>query len=154
MDTDGRDVGLAMYAGHVHGAIGYVDLNGRNQATIGHGLLEATALFRGVDRPRIAPGLDERVYIYVTNPPSTFVCPIERREFRLGPIEALAPGRSVFATYVVFDDDAIRRWDSDIRAIGAQQVDGIVADWEWVLADPNNPNLPDDCMGRYDERMW
>lgn len=154
MGADGRDVGLALYMGHVHGAMAYADLDMRPQAVVGRGLLETTALFRGVDRPVIKPGLDGRVYIYVSKPRSTFVCPAERHRLRLGPQEVLPPENSVFATFVLFDDDAVRRWEPEIRQIGGEQVDGIIVDWEWTLADPNNPDLPDDYAGRYDERMW
>jgi hypothetical protein len=154
MGADDRDIGLAMYAGHIHGAIAYTDLEGKSRAQIGRGLLEATALFRGVHRPMIKPNLDGRVYAYVSTPRSTFVRPMDRHELRLGPFEALKPENAVFVTFVLFDDDAVRRWDREIRDAHGENVDGIVVDWEWTLADPYHPDLPDDYNGRYDERKW
>lgn len=154
MGADQRDGGLAMYAGHIHGAVAYTDLRGNPQAKVGRGLLEARALFRGIHRPMIDKELDNFVYVYILNPDHTYVYPPARRRLRLGPLQAEKPLYSVFTIFVLFHDESIRRWRAQINRIGGEEIDGLILDWEWAFASSPDGFLPDDHENRYDERIW
>lgn len=82
-------------------------------------------------------GVDKDVYIYVVRPRYVYrfiahmVC-LARRE--------AAPDGAVFVCYVVFNDALLEH--------------GVVVNWEWVFADPEDPALPANYSDRYDEKVW
>lgn len=101
------------------------------------GLRHTHAIYRGIRRPMNGDGFDHDVYIYVVQPRYVYrsivdtACLAKRYD---------APKDSVFVAYVVFDD--------------ANCTAGRILNWEWVEADMNQRNLPNDAQGRYDNRVW
>ena len=120
----------------------------------GRGLGGAIALFQGLKRPRIDHGLDENIYIYVTNPDCSYTYPHETRYTSDGPAKAPKPQGAVFVTYVEFGDDALEQIEEMTADLGVGQVSGIIHFWEWVLCSSDNADLPRDHEARYLRRVW
>ena len=97
---------------------------------------------------------DDEVYVYIADSGYDYVYPQERRFSSLGLLQAPMPHSSVFATFVVLDDGVVASAAEAIREAGGGQVDGIVQNWEWTLASPDDPALPEDFQNRYAQRMW
>ena len=154
MLRDSRNAGLGQYAGLVHG-----EARGQTEAgeffVVGSGgLMRAVGLFRGIKRPCVDHEVDKSVHVYVTNPRVDFIWPESRRFTALGPERRPPPKASVFVTFAVFDAAAIDKEHTAIAACGGGQVDGIIHNWEWTLASPQDPRFPDEFDARYDERVW
>lgn len=128
---------ICQYAGLIHGAIpgGYPSLP------------EAFALFRGIRRPMVEFERDEAIHVYVTNPPVDFVF-VSTHQSNGGPQRVSPPKDSVFVIYSDFSQHAL----DGLRGNG--DIEGVIYDWEWVLADPGNSSLPDGFSERYAERIW
>ena len=101
------------------------------------GLKHTHAIFRGLKRPMTEEGLDGTIYVYLVSPRFTYrffphmVCCAKREK---------APDQAVFAAYVNFIDDD---WNQ-----------GVILNWEWVAADPENCLLPDNYRNRYEQEVW
>jgi hypothetical protein len=108
------------------------------------GLMGAVALYRGIQRPMIDPGLDSDIYVYVT-----------KRLTGAGPIRIARPKDSVFVTYAEIGARASNQLDEWSKS-GAKcaGLDGIIHNWEWVLWAPLDPHLPDRHEARYQDRIW
>ena len=104
---------------------------------VSKGVGSSSALFRGLRRPCFGQGRDKDVFIYIVNPTYVYeyiphmVC-VAKRE--------LAPKNSVFAVYVVFEDE--------------QYTNGTVVQFELVRADAHKLHLPKNFVNRYDEQIW
>lgn len=101
------------------------------------GLKHTHAIYRGIKRPYKEAEKDGNVYIYVVQHRYVYqytphmVCVAKR---------VPAPDRAVFVAYVVFEDQPFGK--------------GAVQNWEWVVADPENPKCPKDVNNRYEEKVW
>jgi hypothetical protein len=101
------------------------------------GLKHSHAIYRGIKRPYKEAERDGDVYIYVVQHRyvyqyiSNMVCVAKR---------APAPARALFVAYVVFEGQPFDK--------------GVVQNWEWVVADPENPKYPKDFNNRYEEKVW
>ncbi|MDE0177894.1 MAG: hypothetical protein OXP36_04795 [Gammaproteobacteria bacterium] len=124
---DGRvNSKIGEYWGLIHGA-----------TPNGTGLIDAHALFRGVQRPRsFEDREDEEIFAYIKKPSFNFTFPHKHGGY---PIPESTPTNSVFAVYVEFYGEA------------KGCVSGNVLYWEWILADGD---LPKDHADRYSERIW
>ena len=138
LDSDNQLAKLGEYAGLIFGC----------SPGSPFGLSQATSLFIGLKRPCIDIGRAEEVYTYITNPEFTYTFENVPRYKGLPPIQLQKPKNSVFATYVAFYGD-----DKEVT-VGDVRVDGEIRFWEWVLADPDNPLLPDRHEMRYDRQLW
>lgn len=100
------------------------------------GLRHAHSIFKGVNRPLNRNGVDEKVYIYVISPKYVYtyvpdmVCVAKRKA---------APGKAVFVVYVLFEKEFS---------------EGKIVNWEWVIADQEDPLLPANFNERYNEKVW
>ena len=100
------------------------------------GLKHCHVIFKGIKRPFQEKGLDGSVYVYVASPRYVYkyephmVCVAKRIK---------APLNAVFATYVKFDHNLDN---------------GEVISWEWVVADKEQPQYPENYANRYDEKVW
>jgi len=101
------------------------------------GMRHAHAIFKGLKRPMNDHDLDGNVYIYVLSPRFTYrhipdmVCPAKRFD---------APANAVFVVYVVFAGKEFER--------------GLIVNWEWVDASPDQPLYPLDYTDRYEQSVW
>lgn len=101
------------------------------------GVRRAHTIFKGLRRPMNDHDLDGNVYVYVMSPPYTYryiahmACTAKRYD---------APVNTVFAVYVIFDDNNFDK--------------GFIVNWEWIGADPDNPKLPRDHTERYEQQVW
>lgn len=104
------------------------------------GLRATHALFCGLKRPIDDTDHDGEVYVFVTLPTVMYryladmVCVAKARE---------VPRNAVFACYV-------RRYQQETE----DGISGRILAWEWVKADPNEPNLPQDWQERYLAERW
>lgn len=101
------------------------------------GMRHTHAIFRGLKRPMNDHDLDGAVYVYVLSPRFTYryiadmACTAKRFE---------APENTVFAVYVIFEDNNFDR--------------GSIVNWEWVGSDPDDSRYPRDYRDRYEQRVW
>lgn len=135
---------IAEYSGLVHGVLGLQEFGY-------DGLLEATALFRGLRRPLNEHGEDGNFLVYVSSPPTTYHYQNRAGLLASNPLPRRKPrfnGRdAVFVTYVhPLDEPEVL--DPGTKA------HGYVRYWEWVAADPQNAELPDRWNERYKGRLW
>lgn len=134
----GLNYRLGEYCGLVHG-------NVREQLSsdqwVEHGgtlgLLAATALFQGVQRPLDRVANDEDVYAYVTSPGWSYAYPQRSRHGDFGPLRIPKPDNSVFVTFASIREGQNR-----------------ILHWEWTLASPKEPSLPDQYATRYYRKVW
>ena len=122
---------------------------------ITHGslLTAPSAIFRGLNRELFCTNDPawygpDRVHAYITNSKSDATL----RNSQL--VEAIPPTKSVFVVYVrLFDDrgSAPRFLNPDSGDRFAAY--GVVANWEWVKAAPDAPNLPMDHTNRFAARI-
>jgi hypothetical protein len=112
------------------------------------GLRAAHALFRGLSRPLNESRSDERVFVYVTRPDSTYVYSdrSEPKGWRARP----APHNSVFVTYAEISDE-LSPVPGEVVPVGVR---GVVIGWEWTLAHPIADDLPAEFDTRYVEKVW
>ena len=151
MEDGKRNAGIGEYCGLIHGNC---DECRESEIVPGgtKGLLAATAVFRGIRRPRIDAGRDETVYVYVTSPPRTYEY---TRKFE-AVSSAPKPVNSVFVAYVELRT-GLTISDQQITPLNdalAAGIRGTVNYWEWVLASSEEKSLPNDYQKRYSERMW
>lgn len=104
------------------------------------GLMGATALFKGIERPYAENNNGDEIYI--------FICRFEYMYKLIPDIVCIAkydksPENAVFACYV-------RRYPT----VTADQKYGMILNWEWVQASQEDPNLPKDWESRYESRVW
>jgi hypothetical protein len=143
---DNYNAKIGEYVGLVHGNImervGDAPMQGGTD-----GLMAASALYQGIKRPRINPGGDERVLVYVTNPPHSYTYP-DRNAL---PIRAPKPKDSVFVAYAELFADGLDR----SRLEGApSEIDGVVHFWEWVISSEEDRLIPAGAAGRYAACCW
>lgn len=146
----GSGAKIGEYAGLVHGRWAEPDGSIR---TLSNGLFTPKAIFRGLDRPLFnhVEDADKSIFIYITNPNSTFRYPLSKK-YEAGPLEELpAPPNSVFATYVCFQQAIIDELSQHVLA-GAQPA-GLVVGWEWLEQSPKMPSLPYDYDSRFEARV-
>jgi hypothetical protein len=144
---DNLNAKLGEYCGLIHGNVLELgDEGGTN------GLLEATALFRGLKRPMELPGLDGKIYVYITNPQCSYLYPIEKKYEGIGVTPTTKPKDSVFATYVDITNDFEKYGINKEKIRG--NIQGIVLFWEWVLNSKENQNFPENCDSRYVQKVW
>ena len=115
-------------------------------------LCHPTAIFRGLRRPMSIPGYPDwydegKVLIAVTKP--AFGVDISRGR----PEPCAAPALSLLVAYLRRVNDAGQR-DQIRSALGADHLTVyLVFEWEWVLCDSLDSNLPEDHTTRYAERL-
>ena len=100
-------------------------------------------------------GLDERVYVYVTNPGVNYNFPEGRRYSDEGPQHVPVPHEAVFATYVDLSPRAVDELRSDVGYTSwPDDLAGVVLYWAWTKASKRLPHLPFAHDQRYEERVW
>jgi hypothetical protein len=151
---DRRATAMAQYFGHIHGKTSYVDDQGARHAVDAGGLLKgATALFRGLKREMFAPGVDERVYIYLSAPEHDYVYPADRVTETARPLRVEAPELSVFTTFALIGQHDVSEIGDDLRSYGGTGIDGLVIGWQWTHP-TDSPTLPSSPETRYVGRIW
>lgn len=101
------------------------------------GLKHSHVIFKGLQRPFHEENGDSIVYIYGVKPGYVYkyepnmACVARRID---------APRNALFVAYVVFENNDFEK--------------GEVLNWEWVTADSQNPNYPEDFANRYKEKVW
>lgn len=106
------------------------------EADNSRGILDAHAVFQGLNRPHIEEDGDKSVYIYIVKPKYTYeYVPDMATTCR----RKLAPEGAVFAVYVKLNEEG---------------TGGEIFNWEFVKCDPQDQSLPEDHENRYDERRW
>ena len=155
---DGKfNAGLGQYCGLIHGNIWAAadDAAAGSEGT--GGLLDAVALFQGLERPMIDVGMDRTIYVYVTNPNCTYFYPKKDEFTGKGPTRGDAPKCSVFTVFVEFGRDAVLRLPSrflerfsDIE----HELAGVIHYWEWTPSDNSEPELPENYDTRYHRKVW
>jgi hypothetical protein len=113
------------------------------------GLMAASSLFKGLERPCIKIGRADEIYAYVVNPDCTYIYPRNAKMSGAGPSRQSKPLRSVFVAYVDLSPTEVPL-GSGVKISGS----GSILFWEWVLADAANPNLPADFENRYAQQIW
>jgi|SRR5580658_1501216 hypothetical protein len=138
MVESGRLAAIGEYCGLIHG----------------EGLLAAPAgIFQGLKRPLSAPGMDGRVYAYITVPHTNFTYSGENRHEGSWLRNAALPSRSVFVVFVSFGKDVV----SDVaESLGPadSEIGGAILYWEWTLADDIETRLPIGYKDRYRRMVW
>lgn len=143
---------IGEYCGLVHGNCLEIASGGGQVEGGTNGLIDATALFRGLRRPRIGEGLDERVYVYALNPPRTYVYP---NKIAGAPSPAEKPYGAVFVVYAEISDTVLTDYPQ-LKSMDSKEhpIRGIVHFWEWLLAQPDEGPMPLEHSKRYSERIW
>jgi hypothetical protein len=111
-------------------------------------LRNPTAVFSGLLRPFIAPGVDDHIVIYVTAPNVTYEV-AKDGSYSRNP----APMDSVFVVFVTFEEPMLGLTRSSFLS-SSQKIDGSILDWEWTLSDGSAPHLPLDYQTRYRRTLW
>ena len=140
---------LGEYCGLIHGNVWGEAENQEGTS----GLINPVAIFKGLKRPMISPGIDQSVYVYVTNPDVNYYWPEERKFSGEGPILAPVPVDSVFVTFVSFRKSDLDDVSESIAGTELRETDGVVMFWEWTKASPNVPQFPYDYDNRYVEQV-
>jgi hypothetical protein len=150
LEEFGSEAKMGEFAGLVHGV--WRDPDGANRQ-LSDGLQAPVAVFKGLKRPlfNVSDDADRRLYVYITNPSTTFRYP-RAGQYSGGALEsAPQPLESVFATYVTFERDHI---DAEcVGLLSEAQPLGLVVGWEWVERSPRAPSLPYDYDSRFDVRV-
>ena len=111
----------------------------------------AYALYRGLLRPIDDQAQDRSVFVYVTNPTTSWAW--RESEKHVGPFQTGKPNKSVFLTYV----KGIKEYDVRPEWLSAPEfldVQGVVLYWEWVRPVLGDPPLPHAENTRYATRIW
>jgi hypothetical protein len=112
-----------------------------------------SAIFQGLNRPFLGPGVDETIYAYVSSPPENYTFLSDDKSSGSGPHRIPVPRESVFVTFVSFAQDMVdnvrRSLDPADRASG-----GAVLFCEWTMASRAEPSLPRDRDTRYRRIIW
>jgi hypothetical protein len=111
-------------------------------------LRNPTAIYSGLLRPFIAPGVDDKIVIYVTKPSATYDVAQDGSYLRNS-----APLDSVFVVFVTFEEPMLGLTRSSFSS-SSQKIDGSILDWEWTLCDGSVPFLPIDYQTRYRRTLW
>jgi hypothetical protein len=152
LKKDRRATSFAHYYGHIHGKCAYADESGARTTVDTGGLLSgATALFRGLQREMFAPGVDERVYVYISRPEHDYV----RTKEQTLPVRIGVPTLSVFTTFALIGQEAVSALNDDLRNYyGGTEADGILIGWQWTTTSTADPTLPVEPDSRYQSRIW
>jgi hypothetical protein len=110
------------------------------------------AIFQGIKRPFLDDGLDDFVFIYISNPEETYhYYPRDRFE-GTGPYPDYAPSNSVFATFVSLAPPVVEAICKDLGSTD-DNIRGAVLAWEWTTASEGDPRLPNGFATRYRRRI-
>jgi hypothetical protein len=111
------------------------------------------AIFQGLNRPFLSPGIDDTIYAYLSSPKENYTFLAEDRNAGSGPHRIPVPRESVFVTFVSFAQDVV----DDVRQSldpADRAIDGAVLFWEWTIASQAEPSLPRDHRRRYRRNIW
>jgi len=154
---NGQNAKLGQFCGLVHGNVWAVASDPTDRTETGTaGLTKPVAIFCGLRRPRNQRKHDAETFIYITSHSRNYVFP-NKNEFGGGPIRAPVPPNSVFVAYVDFGPEAVDEVRPLLSYTLPDPVSGVVSDWEWVRASPNDPRLPVNSTGgdpRYARKVW
>ena len=111
-------------------------------------LRNPTAIYSGLLRPFIAPGVDDKIVVYITKPSVTYELARDGQYGRMP-----APTDSVFVVFVSYEEPMLGLTRSSFPP-STPMVDGGILDWEWTLCDGSIPYLPFDYQTRYRRTLW
>jgi hypothetical protein len=118
------------------------------------GILESpVAIFQGIKRPYLSEGLDNFVFVYVSNPKCTFYYALRDRFKGTGPHEDGAPKSSVFVVFVSMAPSMIQAAIANGNSAD-DTVRGVILAWEWTPASLNDPRMPEFYQTRYRRMIW
>jgi hypothetical protein len=130
---DGRLSALAEYVGII---------------VAGEVLQSPTAIFQGIKRPFLGDGLDNFVFVYISNPPETFHYYPRDRFAGTGPYPDYAPENSVFVVFVSLAPPVVEAGRKELGSTD-DSIRGVILGWEWTSASQGNPRLPKGFGTRY-----
>jgi hypothetical protein len=112
-----------------------------------------TAIYQGLKRPFLGPGVDDAIYAYVSRPAVSHTYRpakiLTNAELQTLP----APLGCVFIAFVSFTTGVVE--EAGITSQPADpEVDGVVRYWEWTMASESDPNIPRDADSRYGREVW
>lgn len=119
-------------------------------------MVEPTAIFCGLKRPRNQRANDDKTMVYVLNPRRNYTWPV-RNKFSGGPVRAFLPPAQVFCVYVDYGSEIVDALRDTMPYAAPRDAAGFVVDWEWVIASPHDPRLPANSNapdGRYTMKIW
>jgi hypothetical protein len=118
------------------------------------GVLEdPVAIFQGIKRPYLSEGLDNFVFVYVSNPKCTFYYALRDRFKGTGPHEDGAPKESVFVVFVSMAPNMIQAATASGNSPD-DGVRGVILAWEWTPASSDDPRMPEYYQTRYRRMIW
>jgi hypothetical protein len=128
---------IGEYLGLIHGNFGE-DINVEGTT----GLLNPTAIFKGLRRPMRNNNSSQDIYIFVTNPDRNYGFPEKNAFSSVGPTREEVPRNSVFLTYVEYNLEIVETIKLRSGYTANDLIAGVIHSWEWVFACDKNPNLP------------
>jgi len=142
---------MGEFWGLVHGRPGPMPMG--YAPVINAGLMQPTAIFRGLKRPLhyVDARADSQIVVYVTDPN----CSYEFRNSREGNalLQTAKPIDAVFTTFVSFAPEHLDDCVANMQHEGQITLQGAILFWEWTESCPNNPRFPYDHENRYVARL-
>jgi hypothetical protein len=104
-------------------------------------LTRPTAIFQGLLRPFLGPGVDDTIYAFVARPDGSFTYRDERRLSSEQLIGIGAPRESVFIAFVSMVEGVISETQTGLHPEDPE-IRGAVLYWEWTKASETAPDWP------------